>query len=83
MTGWTFAWLLWGLAFVVIEGLALWNDRDTRTEVDTLSQHVWGWFGIRRSKADPDAGRFVKLRRLTLLTFMVWLTAHFLTGGWV
>ena len=79
MSGWTVAWLVWGAAFVVIEAAALWHDRKGST-VDTLSQHVWNWFAVGR----PAHGeRLVKTRRLVLLTFMVWLSVHFLSGGWV
>ncbi len=37
MDGFTWAWILWGAAFCVIEGAALANRR----RGDTLSEHVW------------------------------------------
>ena len=83
MTVWTWGWLAWIAAFVVLEGFALANDRDTRTEVDTLSQHIWGWFGIRRKGVYPAGVKFIKLRRLFLLLFVTWAVVHLLTGGWV
>jgi len=44
MDGFTWAWILWALAFVGIEGAALANKR----RGDTLSEHVWR---IRAHKA--------------------------------
>jgi hypothetical protein len=77
----TLAWLAWFAYFLVIEGTALFNSRPG----DTLSEHVWAWFGTtRRADAKPrKRSGWTQLRRFLLLTFMVWLTAHFLTGGWV
>lgn len=69
----TVLWLIWLGIFIIIEGLAL-ADRD---EGDTLSEHVWKWFAIK------GKGKWVTLRRLALVTLMVWLTIHFLTGGWI
>ncbi|MFF7361091.1 hypothetical protein [Streptomyces sp. NPDC008125] len=74
MSGYTWAWLVWLGAFVAIEGRALFN----RSAGDTLSEHVWSWFAVKGS-ADPTG--WVRLRRFTLLAFMAWLSAHFLTGG--
>ena len=44
MSGFTAAWIGWGLAFAVIEGIALFNSR----RGDTLSEHVWTWLGVGR-----------------------------------
>ncbi|MFJ8955638.1 hypothetical protein ACIRO1_36660 [Streptomyces sp. NPDC102381] len=74
MSGYTWAWLAWLGSFLVIEGKALFN----RTEGDTLSEHVWKWFAIG-SDAHPSG--WVRLRRFSLVAFMAWLCAHFLTGG--
>jgi hypothetical protein len=62
----------------VVEGKALFN----KTEGDTLSEHVWKWFGTARTaeKQGQPTG-WVRLRRFVLLAFMTWLSAHFLTGG--
>lgn len=46
MSGWTVAWLLWGLMFALIEGAALANDR----REDTLSEHFQRWFNVRTHK---------------------------------
>jgi hypothetical protein len=59
--------------FAVVEGAALINKKPG----DTLSEHVWSWFGIRGKPAG------YKARRFALLAFMAWLTTHFLTGGYV
>lgn len=82
MSGWTWAWLAWLAAFGVIEGKALANKRDG----DTLSEHVWKWFGTARKAADgSEAGQptgWVRLRRFGLLAGVCWLLAHFLSGGY-
>jgi hypothetical protein len=74
LTGWSWAWIAWLAAFVAIEGKALFN----KTEGDTLSEHVWRWFGT--AKLTKPSG-WVRLRRFVLLAFMAWLSVHFLTGG--
>lgn len=70
---WTRAWLTWVAAFFVIEGSALARHRPQ----DTLSDHVWVWFDIPQHAAPT---RETRARRLTLLAFVAWLTAHFLSG---
>lgn len=67
----TAGWVAWLLMFVAIEGAALTNRR----EGDTLSEHVWRWFSIRRKSSGW------RLRRFSLLAFLAWLVAHLLTGG--
>lgn len=69
----TRAWYAWILAFFAIEGTALARRRPQ----DTLSDHVWTWFDIPRH---PAPLRAVRLRRISLLAFLTWLVAHFLTG---
>lgn len=74
----TLLWVLWLVAFLVVEGIALFN----RQEGDTLSEHVWKWFAVGEAgKARPEITGWVRARRFALLAFMAWLTAHFLTGG--
>lgn len=73
----TILWLLWGLMFAVVEGAAIIDKRSG----DTLSEHVWKWFAVRVSAGSTPKAR--GLRRLALLSFMAWLSTHFLTGGWV
>jgi hypothetical protein len=76
MSGYTIAWLAWLGAFGVIEGKALFN----KTPGDTLSEHVWAWFGTGAGTTAKPSG-WVRTRRFTLLAFMAWLSVHFLTGG--
>ncbi|KXK63339.1 hypothetical protein AWW66_03230 [Micromonospora rosaria] len=82
MSAWTWAWLAWFAWFAVVEGMALFNSRPG----DTLSEHVWAWFGTqRRRPGEPERPRsgWTQLRRFLLIAFMAWLSAHFITGGWV
>ena len=64
-------WLLWLAIFCIIEGFALANKR----QEDTLSEHVWEWFCVKRG------GSRKWLRYSLLVIFLLWLTIHFLTGG--
>ncbi|MFF3015832.1 hypothetical protein [Streptomyces sp. NPDC057939] len=78
MTTWSWLWVGWLAAFLVIEGKALFN----KTSGDTLSEHVWKWFSTARTaehQGQPTG--LVRLRRFALLAFMAWLSVHFLTGG--
>jgi len=81
MSGWTWAWIAWLAAFVVIEGKALLN----KAEGDTLSEHVWKWFATSKkahAKEGTDQPKgSVRIRRFALLALMAWLSVHFLTGG--
>lgn len=94
MSIYTWLWLGIGVCALILEGVALFNSR----QGDTLSEHVWAWLGIpaydwiaaRRRNVQGDAAEsFVapvwtlRVARLALITFMVWLTLHFTTGGWV
>ena len=81
MSAYTLAWLAWLAYFLVVEGIALFNSKPG----DTLSEHVWAWFGTEWQKGHSPRERsgWTQLRRFALLAFMVWLSAHFLTGGWV
>lgn len=71
----TVMWVGWIAAFVVIEAVAIFNKK----KGDTLSEHVWRWFGV------PDESAKVKkaftVGRFALGAFLVWLTGH-LTFGW-
>lgn len=82
MNPWTIAWLVWLGAFVAIEGPALAN----KTPDDTLSEHVWKWFATRKEDMQHRGKTkgWVKVRRLALVSFLVWLLLHFALGGeWV
>jgi hypothetical protein len=67
----TAGWLLWILWFVIEEGYAF----ATHNMSGTLSDHVWYWFSIN------GHSDFWRLRRFMLLSFLSWLSLHFLTGG--
>ena len=69
----TIAWIGWFVYFFAVEVPALLNDR----KGDTLSEHIWNWFAIRRK------GRAWRARRFVLGAFLLWLSIHFMTGGLV
>lgn len=82
LSNYTAAWIVWLLYFGVVEVTAVLNSRDG----DTLSEHVWLWFGTQRRKPGEPARKvtgWVWLRRFALLAFVTWLALHFLTGGLV
>jgi len=68
-------WIGWGLAFLVIEGFAL----KRKAKGDTLSEHVWSWFQLKGRKDTKKPWQI--LLRLGFVAFWVWLTIHFLFGG--
>jgi hypothetical protein len=70
----TVAWLLWIFAFILIETSALRNQEPG----DTLSEHVWEWFGTGVPKGERTLWWLVK--RIILVGFLVWLLGHFLWG---
>ena len=76
MSTWTWLWIGWIVYFLSVEAVALKRS----TKGDTLSEHIWLWFGTRRG-VKPSA--FTQLRRFMLVAFMAWLSLHLLTGGWV
>ena len=80
MSGYTIGWLAWLAWFLVEEGVALVKGGTG----DTLSGHVWAWFGINRGDGGPPSPNptgWLRLRRFGLLAFLAWLCLHFLTGG--
>lgn len=78
MNGWQVAWLIWGGAFAVIEGIALANKKPD----DTLSEQVWALFATsKEARGRPVVTGWVRFRRFVLAAFMAWLSLHFLTGG--
>lgn len=74
MSPWTAAWLVWGAAFLVIEGWAL----ARKAPGDTLSEATWRLF---RTGPFHTAGAGWGFRAFALGAFLVWLTLH-LTFGW-
>ena len=73
MSGWTIAWLLWLACFLAIELPAILNRRAG----DTLSEHVWLWASVK------GKGAWWRIRRIVLGAFLLWLSVHMLTGGWM
>ena len=67
---WTALWVLWGLAFAVIEGLALFNDH----KHDTLSFHLRLWI-----RTDTRIGRTVWL--VISGVFFAWFVVHIAVRG--
>lgn len=76
----TLLWVLWALAFCLIEGVALFNS----TRGDTLSEHVWAFIGLRRSGAGARVTPkwTLRLARFALCSGLLWLFIH-LTTNWM
>lgn len=79
----TAGWLLWLAYFAALEGTALVRSYRAKRAGqadprDTLSEHVWLWFGTARG-TQPDSWAYV--RRFALLSFLAWVSVHFLGGG--
>jgi len=73
---WGWLWVGWIVIFLVIEGAALIN----KERGDTLSEHVWSWFQLKGRKDGKKPWQMVL--RFVFVAFWIWLTLHFLTGGW-
>jgi hypothetical protein len=67
----TALWIIWLAYLLIVEGAALLN----KNPGDTLSEHLWSWFSIK------DKKRSWRLRRVFLLSLLVWFIVHILTGG--
>ncbi|AFO10869.1 hypothetical protein ELB20_03 [Streptomyces phage phiELB20] len=74
VTGFEWAWLAWGGAFVVIEGIAL----KRKDKNDTLSEQVWKIFHTSQGQ---EKTKTTQARRAVLVMFLAWLVAHFVSGG--
>lgn len=88
MSAWTWGWLVWLAYFGVLETAALIASHRARKAGkadprDTLSEHVWAFFGINVDGygIDHDANAWSRVRRVILAGFLVWLGIHFLGGG--
>jgi hypothetical protein len=80
MNLYTVGWLAWIAWFLAEEGVALFKGGTK----DTLSGHVWAWFGINKGNGGPPSTNpagWVRARRFALAAFLAWLSLHFLTGG--
>jgi hypothetical protein len=76
-------WVGWIVYFGVVEFAAIARSlRAKRSgrpdERDTLSEHVWVWFGTDKS---TRADSWAYVRRFALLAGLSWLLVHFLGGG--
>lgn len=83
MNVWSWLWLVWLVYFAIVECLAVVRSIEAKhagrpDERDTLSEHVWLWFGTARG-IEPNTSAY--LRRFVLLAFLAWLSVHFLGGG--
>jgi hypothetical protein len=67
---WTVLWLLWAIAFITIEAIALFNDR----KHDTLSFHLRLWF-----RTDTRIGRTVFIGITGV--FFGWFIVHIAVRG--
>jgi hypothetical protein len=73
MSGFTAAWIIWGIYFLAVEGIALFNKQ----KGDTLSEHVWKWTGLHRDGPLPIG---YQIRRAGLALGMIVLTLHLVRG---
>jgi len=73
MDPFTLGWILWGVYFCILEGVALVRS----AEGDTLSEHIRLWFGTKKG-TKPTLWAWA--RRIFLAVFLLWLTIHFLFG---
>lgn len=83
MSGWTWLWIGWLVYFAAVESVAIVRSVQAKRagrpdETDTLSEHVWLFFGTARG-VRPDSLAY--LRRFVLLAFLAWIVVHFLGGG--
>lgn len=74
MNIWTILWLGWGLAFALIEGAAIANDRAEGYGLRTLSVHLRRWF-----HTDTHRGRTAWL--VTSGVFFAWFVTHIAVAG--
>lgn len=74
MSPYTLAWLIWGFAFVLLEGAAL---LDVHRPGGTLSETIWRWARVR----GKNGGGWT-WRRWFLLVFLAWLLGHLVWGWW-
>lgn len=68
MDVWDWLWIDFGLAFLIIEGVALFND----VPRDTLSAHIRKWL-----RTDTKLGRTIFL--VAFGGFVCWFAVHILT----
>jgi hypothetical protein len=71
VTWFTWAWVLWILFFLVVEGIAVSNN----IKGDTLSEHVWWLIGTGSERSGWNW-----FFRVFLAGLIAWLIPHFMTG---
>jgi len=71
VSGYTIAWIVWGLAFAGIEGTAIVR----RNSAGTLSDHIWSWFAVNNKP------RGWQIRRVALVGGLAVLVVHLIGGG--
>lgn len=88
MTVWSWLWIGLGAYFAAVEAVALYQSRQARRRGeqdprDTLSEHLWYWFGVNRKGIGVDRGAnwWARIRRVVLGAALLWLAVHLLTGG--
>lgn len=79
---------MWFAYFAIVEGVALYQSGKAKgagidDPRDTLSEHIWVWFGINKKGigVDRNVNAWARIRRLVLGGFLLWLAIHFLAGG--
>jgi hypothetical protein len=88
VSGWAWAWIGFGVYFAAVEGAALAQSYRARRAGaadprDTLSEHLWFWFGVNRAGTGIERGSnwWARVRRVILGGALLWLAVHLLTGG--
>jgi hypothetical protein len=75
VTGYTAAWIVWGLAFVVIETRAILASR-AGDPGGTLSEHLRAWLGTARTSSPAHRA----IGGAAFVLFVLWFTPHILNG---
>ncbi|MCW2898803.1 MAG: hypothetical protein JWO67_1068 [Streptosporangiaceae bacterium] len=70
----TWMWIGWIAAFLVLEGIGLFD----RKPGGTFSEFMWGLFHVRDRR--PTAATWIA--RVALVLFGTWLTGHIAFGWW-
>ena len=68
----TWLWVFWAAFFVVVEGIAVFNN----SRNDTLSEQVWILIGTKAEEKTVVMWAW----RVSLVVLIAWLVPHFMTG---
>lgn len=75
-------WVGWIGAFIVIEAIAVWQDKKHPDRVKrTLSSNMRTWFGSDSVTGIPVDVPYGRLRRTALLFGSVWISEHLKQQG--